>query len=197
MPIDTTCNRGCGDDVFGDAPSREPDIPFGHYDAIRDALDTRGAQGRTLAALVREHEALRNADGSCDCGCEARPFAADDSAWFAAERRQFGGREGAHEPEYDDQPDAIEMRPHGADMTVHIAENGRQIGLIIRQPQRAAYALSKGLRRATGYNHEHASPGDFRGVLEDALAAGAFEPGDWERRMAGRTMSGMASGMES
>ena len=92
---------------------------------------------------------------------------------------------------------AIELRPHGADMTVHIAETGRQIGLILRQFGRAAWKLSDGLQRATEYPYEHASPGDFKAILAAALDNGAFEPGDWERRMAGRTLSGMASGMES
>ena len=127
MPIDTTCNCGCGDDVF----------------------DTRPAMGRALDQLAREFES------------------------------------------------AIELRPHGADMTVHIAGNGRQIGLILRQFGRAAWKLSKGLAEATGYPYEHASPGDFKPILAAALDNGAFAPSDWERRMAGRTMSGMASGMES
>ena len=91
----------------------------------------------------------------------------------------------------------IALKPYGADMTVHIAENGRQLGLILRQPRRAAYALSKGLAEATEYPYEHASPGDFKPILAAALDNGAFDPSDWSRRMAGRTMSGMASGMES
>ena len=48
------------------------------HDAREAELDTRGplgkALGKALGTLIAEHEALRNPDGSCGCGCQSPPF---------------------------------------------------------------------------------------------------------------------------